>query len=107
MNDMDKGDGLGGNPEPGAQQSVEQAIAQAEQEQREKDEQAAVEQAVTAGTALPDPNSEPGETDPQLQHVEAICPGCKTVYGFDIEPVTQTFKFQCQNCETRSEWKRL
>jgi hypothetical protein len=106
MNDMDKGDGLGAEPSDEVRQRAAE-VAQQAQEQREQEEQAAVEQAAAAGTALPDPNSEPGETDPQLQHVEAICPGCKTVYGFDIEPVTQTFKFQCQNCETRSEWKRL
>lgn len=88
------------------EQAEQAAVAKAEQEQREKAEQDAVEQAVASGAPLPDPNSEPGEA-PDSEHVDVPCAGCQTVYGFDIKPNTMTFKFQCQGCGTKSEWKRV
>jgi hypothetical protein len=84
----------------------QQAVETAAREQREKAEQDAVEDAIASGGVLPDPNSEPGET-PDLEHVDVPCAGCATVYGFDIKPNTQTFKFECKACGTRSEWKRV
>jgi hypothetical protein len=97
----------GNTPEQEQAHLEQEAVARAEQEQREKAEQDAVEQAVASGTPLPDPSSEPGEVDPALEHVDVPCAGCATVYGFDIKPNTATFKFECQSCGTRSEWKRV
>jgi hypothetical protein len=98
--------------DPGQEQArierqEQEALETAEQEQREKAEQDAVEDAIASGGVLPDPNSEPGEIDPSLEHVDVPCAGCGTVYGFDILPTTLTFKFECQNCNTKSEWKRV
>lgn len=88
-------------------QIEQEARELAAQEQREKAEQEAVEDAVAGGGVLPDPNSEPGETDTSLEHVSVPCAGCATVYEFDIGPNTATFKFECQACGTKSEWKRV
>ena len=60
-----------------------------------------------ADETLPDPNSEPGEVDPNSEHVDVPCAGCGTVYGFDIKPNTSTFTFECRSCGTKSEWSRI
>lgn len=94
------------DPEADVDTAKQIAAEQAQQEQREKAEQQAVEEAAATGAPLPDPNSEPGEA-PDTEHVEVPCAGCATVYGFDIAPNTATFKFECQSCGTKSEWKRI
>lgn len=69
------------------------------------------------GNNLPHPDSDPVFAEPapevevleesQQEQVNVTCAGCMTQYSFEIEPNTQSFTFECQNCHTKSTWTRV
>lgn len=52
------------------------------------------------------PNPEPEVLTPKPETVKVACAGCGTQYEFEIEPRTESFKFDCPRCQTRSQWTR-